>query len=195
MSLRRIASLATLGATVGQIACRSAAPAAGQPRDLFVSTGESFTARNGAVAFHDFKPELAPVDSSGECIVGHTGGSGATIVQIYFPSRAAVRTQMTITFDSSGRLVRVSDRWGVRPIPLTVGMTPEQRDSTLRVASTGMRSTAITLDYSVDQGFAMNRGGGRPTDAIAAPARDIERLPQLGPPVARIERARHLCGV
>jgi hypothetical protein len=199
VSVRRVASLTALAAAIGQLACRSAAPPAapapGQPRDLFVSTGESFTARNGAAALRDFKPELAPVDSGGECVVGRTGGSGATVVQAYFPSRAAVRTQMTITFDSAGRLVRVSDRWGVRPIPSMVGMTPERRDSTLRVASTGMRTTAINLDYSVDQGFAMNHGGGRPTDAIAAPARDIERLPQLGPPAARIERARHLCGV
>jgi hypothetical protein len=200
----RVPFLAAFGAVVGQLACHSAAsssssspaPAtASQPRELLVSTGETFTARNGAAALHDFKPELSPVDSGGECVVGHTTGSGATVVQVYFPSRTAVRTQITITFDSVGRLVRVSDRWGIRPIPSTVGMTPERRDSTVRVATTGTRTTAILLDYAVDQGFAMNRGGGRPTDAIAAPAREIERLPQLGPPAARVQRARRLCGV
>lgn len=201
MSATRISALVTLGLAAGQLACHSGASAAtsttpaGQPRDLFVSTGDAFTARNGAAALRDFKPELAPFDSGGECIVGRTGGSGATVVSVSFPKRSAVRTRMSITFDSSGRLVRVSDSWGIRPTPSTVGMTPEQRDSTLHVASTGTRTTSITLDYAVDQGFAMNRGGGRPTDAIAGPAREIERLPQLGPQTARIERARRLCGV
>jgi hypothetical protein len=102
---------------------------------------------------------------------------------------------MSITFDSAGRLVRVSDRWGVTKVPSTVGMTPAQRDSTLRAASMGTRSTSVTLDYAVDQAFAMNRGGGRPTDAITGPVRDVERLPKLGPPLARIERVRRLCGV
>jgi hypothetical protein len=102
---------------------------------------------------------------------------------------------MTITFDSTGRLVRLADRWGVTRVPSTVGMTPAQRDSTLRVASTATRSTQVMLDYVVDQAFAMNRGGGRPTDAITGPVRDMERLRQLGPPSARIERVRKLCGV
>jgi hypothetical protein len=53
----------------------------------------------------------------------------------------------------------------------------------------------VTLDYAIDQAFAMNRGGGRPTDAITAPVRDMERLRQLGPPAARIERVRRLCAV
>jgi hypothetical protein len=102
---------------------------------------------------------------------------------------------MTITFDSAGRLVRVSDRWGVTRLPSTVGMTAAQRDSTLRAASAATRSTQVMLDYVVDQAFAMNRGGGRPTDAITGPVRDMERVAKLGPPMARIERVRRLCSV
>ena len=127
--------------------------------------------------------------------MSRTSGSGATVVNAYFPSRTAVRTQMTINFDSAGRLVRVTDRWGVTRVPSTVGMTPAQRDSTLRAASTATRSTQVMLDYAVDQAFAMNRGGGRPTDAITGPVRDVERLAKLGPPSARIERVRRLCSV
>jgi len=41
----------------------------------------------------------------------------------------------------------------------------------------------------------MNRGGGKPTDAILATVRAIERLEKLGPPIARVERMRRLCGV
>jgi len=202
MTTRRGTACLTLAAALGQLACHSSsAPSSSPPapapqaRDVLISIGESFSARGGAAALRDFTPELAPVDSGGECVVGRTSGSGATVVQAYFPSRTAVRTQMSITFDSAGRLVRVSDRWGVTRVPSTVGMTPAQRDSTLRAASTATRSTQVTLDYAVDQAFAMNRGGGRPTDAITGPVRDVERLRQLGPPLARIERVRRLCGV
>jgi hypothetical protein len=106
-----------------------------QARDVFISVGDSFAARGGAAALRDFTPDVAPVDSGGECVVGRTSGSGATVVEAYFPSRTGVRTQMTMNFDSAGRLVRVSDRWGVTRAPSTVGMTPSQRDSTLRAAS------------------------------------------------------------
>ena len=41
----------------------------------------------------------------------------------------------------------------------------------------------------------MNRGGGKPTNAVIGTIRSMERLDKLGPPVARIERARKLCGV
>lgn len=199
--LRRAACVA-LAAALGQLACHSsAAPsssppaAAPQARGVLVSVGESFSARGGVAALRDFTPELAPTDSGGECVVSRTSGSGATVVNAYFPSRTAVRTQMTINFDSAGRLVRVTDRWGVTRVPSTVGMTPAQRDSTLRAASTATRSTQVMLDYAVDQAFAMNRGGGRPTDAITGPVRDVERLAKLGPPSARIERVRRLCSV
>ncbi|HEY2163315.1 MAG TPA: hypothetical protein VGH04_04960 [Gemmatimonadaceae bacterium] len=200
MTTRRGAVCLALAAALGQLACHSSvAPSSSAPapqaRDLFISVGESFAARGGAAALRDFTPEVAPVDSGGECVVGRTSGSGATVVQAYFPSRTGVRTQMTINFDSSGRLVRVSDRWGVTRVPSTVGMTPAQRDNTLRAASLATRSMTVTLDYVLDQAFAMNRGGGRPTDAISAPVRDMERLRQLGPPVARIERVRRLCAV
>lgn len=202
MTTRRRAVCFALAAALGQLGCRStAAPSsppsapAPQVRDVLISVGESFSARSGPVALRDFTPELAPVDSGGECVVGRTSGSGATVVNAYFPSRTAVRTQMTINFDSAGRLVRVTDRWGVTRMPSTVGMTPAQRDSTLRAASTATRSTQVMLDYAVDQAFAMNRGGGRPTDAITGPVREVERLPKLGPPRARIERVRRLCGV
>jgi hypothetical protein len=203
VTVRRFATLAALSVAAGQFACRASSTAtstssptpASQPRDVFVSVGESFAAQSGEAAWHAFVPDVAPVDSGGECVVGRTGGSGATVVQAYFPSRLGVRTQMTITFDSSGRLVRVSDRWGVVRAPSTVGMTPAQRDSSLRAATFGPRTTQVSLDYAVDQAFVMNRGGGKPTDAITGPVRVIERLPRLGPPVARIERARRLCGV
>jgi YD repeat-containing protein len=131
MTRRRAAVCFALAAALGQAGCRSSAAPSSSPsapapqaRDVLVSVGESFSARSGAAALRDFTPELAPVDSGGECVVSRTSGSGATVVNAYFPSRTAVRTQMTITFDSAGRLVRISDRWGVTRVPSTVGMTP-----------------------------------------------------------------------
>src|SRR5438045_4157251 len=47
-----------------------------QRTDVFI--GESFSPRTGDAAIHAFIPEIAPVDSGGECNVIRTGGSGAT---------------------------------------------------------------------------------------------------------------------
>jgi len=170
---------------------RTTTPA--QRTDVFI--GESFSPRTGDAAIRAFVPEIAPVDSGGECNVIRTGGSGATIVSASFPSRTAAQTQATITFDSSGRLIRYSERRGVAKIPSTKGMTDAQRDSTIRTANSATRSTSISLDYAIDQAIVMNRGGGKPTDAILATVRAIERLEKLGPPIARVERMRRLCGV
>ena len=40
-----------------------------------------------------------------------------------------------------------------------------------------------------------NSGGGRPTDAVSGSVRAFEALERLGPPRARLERLRKLCGV
>jgi hypothetical protein len=156
--------------------------------------GESFSPRTGEAAIKAFVPDVAPVDSGGECSVARTAGSGATLVSAWFPRRTAAHTQVSIMFDSSGRLVRFSDRRGGMTPPMT-GMTPEQRDSTIRAVNTATRSTLITLDYAIDQAIVQNRGGGRPTDAILSNIRAIEKMEKFGPIVARVERVRRLCGV
>lgn len=193
-----------LAVTTGVVSsCRSSpAPAAPAPvsradttRRVNVFIGESFSPRTGSAAIAEFVPDIAPTDSGGECMVSRTGGSGATIVSVAFPSRAASRTQATIVFDSSGRLTRYSERRGGSRIPSTVGMTAAQRDSTVRVASLATRSTTISLDYAIDQAVISNRGGGKPTDAVLSTVRAVEKLEKFGPIVARIERVRRLCGV
>jgi hypothetical protein len=160
-----------------------------------VVISESFSPRTGAAAINAFIPEIAPVDSGGECLVTRTGGSGATIVNASFPSRAVAHTQATIMFDSSGRLIRYSERRGGTRTPSTVGMTDAQRDSTIRAASVATRSTSVTLDYAIDQAIVSNRGGGQPTNAILSTVRAVETLPKFGPLAARVERVRRLCGV
>lgn len=64
-----------------------------------------------------------------------------------------------------------------------------------RAAQEKVRTTTISLDYAVDQALLSNRGGGKPTDAVLATVREVERLEKLGPPAARMERMRKLCGV
>jgi hypothetical protein len=156
--------------------------------------GESFSPRTGEAAVKAFIPEVAPVDSGGECFVTRTGGSGATLVSASFPRRTAAHTQASITFDSSGRLTRFSERRGGM-VPPMIGLTQEQRDSTIRAVSASTRSTLITIDYAIDQAIVQNRGGGRPTDAILSNIRAIEKMEKFGPIVARVERVRRLCGV
>jgi hypothetical protein len=103
--------------------------------------------------------------------------------------------QVSVTFDSAGRLVRYSERRGVVRFAPTPGMTPPQIDSLVRATEAKVRSTSISMDYAIDQAVVSNRGGGKPTEAVLGSVRAIERLDKLGPPVARMERMRKLCGV
>jgi hypothetical protein len=99
-------------------------------------------------------------------------------------------------FDSAGRLVRYSETRGVVHLDGPIGtMSPAQRDSVFRAAEARVRTTSISLDYAIDQAIVSNRGGGKPTDAVLATVRSVERLEKLGPPMARMERMRKLCGV
>jgi hypothetical protein len=185
------------------LACRSApAPqttpataAAPVRRDVFVSIGDSFSPQSGDAAIQAFQPEIAAVDSGGECVVTRTSGSGAMTVTAYFPSRRGPQNQMSVTFDSAGRVVRFADRHGIPKPLVTTGMTPPQRDSALRASLNSVRSTSVSLDYAIDQAVAANRGGGKPTEAIIGSVRALEHLEKLGPPAARLERLRRLCGV
>ena len=170
---------------------RAAAPI--QRTEVFI--GDSFSPRTGDAALRAFIPDVAPVDSGGECTVSRTGGSGATIVSAWFPTRAASHTQATLMFDSVGHLIRYSERRGGAKMPSTVGMTNAQRDSSLRAATMAVRSTTLTMDYAIDQAVVANRGGGRPTDAILGTVRAIENLEKLGPLTTRVERVRKSCGV
>jgi hypothetical protein len=204
-----IASFALMVVAIGFVAaCSSAATHAPAPvatptpvaqsdtptQRMRVVMSESFSPRTGEAAVKAFIPEVAPVDSGGECFVTRTAGSGATIVSASFPRRTAAHTQASIMFDSSGRLIRFSERRGAM-LPPTTGMTPEQRDSTVRATNAAMRSTLITIDYAIDQAIISNRGGGRPTDAILSNVRAVEKIEKFGPIVARVERVRRLCGV
>jgi hypothetical protein len=208
----RAVTIGSIGCVVGIVAChRSSAPApatepsspaqrpAGavqvQQRDMFVSVGSSFRPLRGDSALRAFTPDVAADESGGECSINRTGGSGATAVIAWFPARNKSHMQVTVMFDSSGRLVRYFERRGGPDMSRARGMKAEQVDSLVRAEEAKARSTSITLDYAIDQGIAINRGAGKPTAAIMGTVRQVESLEKLGPPSARLDRVRKLCGV
>ena len=128
-------------------------------------------------------------------MVNRTMGSGATIVTAFYPARTTSRFQITLTFDSAGHVVRYNERRGIAHFKAPPNATPAQLDSTVRAAEATLRSTTISLDYPIDQAIVMNRGGGKPTNAVMATVRDVERAEKLGSVTARLERMRRLCGV
>jgi hypothetical protein len=158
-----------------------------------VST-DMFVPQRGDTALRAFVPDVAAEETGGECQLLRTGGSGATIVIAYYPARSNARLQVNVTFDSSGRLVRYNERRGIPHRPRG-RLTPAQLDSAVRADEAANRSTTVSLDYAIDQAIATNRGGGRPTSAVLGTVREMESLTSLGPPAARLERVRKLCGV
>ena len=158
--------------------------------------GETFRPLTDDESIRKFVPDVALVETGGECTLFRTGGSGATITTAFFPTRKEVVTQISITFDSAGHLVRYAERrGGSRTTGLSRQTSDAQFDSVVRAADAVARSTTISFDYAIDQGTASNRGGGKPTLAILGPVRNLEKLESLGNPAARIERVRQLCGV
>ena len=176
------------------------APASGSPTGSAmmirrVSGSESFVPRTDDASIRAFRPDVAPLDSGGECSVFRTGGSGATMVTAGFPARLNPHTSVTIMFDSAGHLIRYSESWGARRVSYPGTFTNAQRDSVMRAAADAVRSTSISIDYGMDQAVVSNHGGGRPTEAILGPVRMIETLQVLGPQPVRLARVRKLCGV
>jgi hypothetical protein len=204
-------SIPMLAILVGSASCHQAAPASPAPqagasttsapgaptaqRDVFIRMTDSFSPQRGEAALGAFVPEVSADETGGECIVDRMMGSSVTMVSAFYPARTTSRLQITITFDSVGHLVRYAERRGIPHGKPPAGATPAQLDSALRAADASIRSTSISLDYPIDQAIVMNRGGGKPTDAVMATIRAVEHAEKLGSVAARLERMRKLCGV
>lgn len=184
-------------ATTGEGAQPTPSPSGqGAPGPMIrISAVESFTPSSGDAALRAFVPEALPVDSGGECRVMRTSGSGATMVSAYFPSFDSARTVIHLSFDSAGNLVRFGDSRGMVRYRGGRNLSAAQLDSARRTANAAVRSTSISLDYAMDQGLAVNSGGGKSTEAVIGTVRAVEILEKLGPPTKRLKRARSLCGV
>lgn len=142
-----------------------------------------------------FVLEIAPVDDGGECTIARPNGAGTTMVAAYFPNRRAVKMLVNLMFDPKGAFVQYSETRGVTHFQLPLSASPAQRDSARDATMLAMRSTSITLDYPLDRGTVMNRGGGQLANGILGPVATIVALPQLGDVMQRLERVRRLCGV
>jgi hypothetical protein len=200
--------LATFAIGIGACAHSSAPVSASQPaptataaprgatpqqRELFIR--DSFSPQRGHDALVAFRPAVAATESGGECRITRTAGSGATIVGAAFPTQKSPTMNVVLTFDSAGHLVRYSEGRGAPHIVPPPGSTRAQADSVLRETLARVRRTSITLEWPIDHGVVINSGGGQPSEGVTGTVRDIESLPQLGPPSDRLERVRRLCGV
>lgn len=200
-------SIPTLALLVTTASCYRSAPSSPAPQasaavastasapTTLIRVTDSFSPQRGEAALRAFVPEVSADESGGECTVNRTTGSGATMVTAFYPARTTSTFQITVIFDSVGHIVRYSERRGIPHAKPPTGATRAQLDSTIRAADASMRSTTISLDYPIDQAIVMNRGGGKPTDAVMATIRDVERVETLGPVTVRIDRMRKLCGV
>ena len=202
--MRRFAVL--FAAALALASCRTTAPSpaaapvasasASGTAGGFIRISESYRPETGPAALKAFVADVSAKEDGGECQVARTSGSGATTVSASYPTRVGSQLQVTVTFDSAGHLIRYAEFRGSPPtIPRGPRVTSASVDSAFREHEARNRSTAITLDYGADRATAMNRGGGRPTIVITGTVREIERLDQLGPPTARLERMRKHCGV
>ena len=163
--------------------------------DVFVRE-ESFTPLHSEAALRAFVAEVPPYEEGGECQLMRTAGSGATRVVAFFPSRAASRMTVAMTFDSVGHLVAYSETRGVPPpVRLPPGTPRERLDSAFAAGRAAVRSTVLSFNYPLDQALIQNRGGGKPTSAVLAAVAQAEHLASLADPAARMERVRKLCGV
>ena len=179
----------------------AAAPAPTAARQTPVRTDvlvreESFTPLRGDSALRAFIAEVAPYEEDGECQLLRTSGSGATTVSAAFPTRASARMTVAISFDSAGHVVSYSETRGVPPpVKLPPGTPRDRLDSAFAVGRAAVRSTVVTLNFPLDRAMIMNRGGGKPTNAVMAAVVQVEHLASLAGPAARMERVRKLCGV
>lgn len=157
-----------------------------------VATVERIYPKTGAQALKDFVTDALPDETGGECQLTRTTGNGALTAIASYPSRAAAKSNVVVTFDSAGHVVRYAESRGIPPV---FRGKMEQVDSVRRAFEADHRSTTISFDYGADRAMAMNRGAGKPIVAITSAVRDMEKLENLQQPAARMERMRKLCGV
>jgi hypothetical protein len=162
-----------------------------------VRFGDHFSPDVGPAALKAFVPDIAASDSAGQCSLRKMpGSSNANVASASFPNRAAAQMSVSLTFDSVGHLVQYSEMRGVVVLRgLPPGTSQAQRDSMLKAAHNAMRSTMISINYSIGQAILRNEGGGKADNAVLTAPREVEGLAKLGPIRDRLVRVRKLCGV
>ncbi len=159
-------------------------------RDVFVPVNP----RAAAATVADFAVAPWHYDRF-ECRPVRTTPSGAVIETVDYPSRDAPEVAVTVTLDSAGHLVRSSETHGVFRFHAPAGMTRVALDSALRAHAAAERSTLISLDYVVDPGLLMKRGGGRSLQTLNVSTRAVADLPLLDRPARHAREAMRDCHV
>lgn len=193
-SSRRTAplSFATVLA-VGAAAC-GGRPA--PPRETDVLIGRPSSRPNATpAALARFRPAQPAPDTSGVCEPRVMRiGSGRQIT-MWIPDRATARATIAAIFDSTGRLVRSSERRGVIAVRTPGGAkSMEEVRRAFDAAEAAVRTTMLSFDYVIDQALLTNRGGGQADETVMARASEAGALESLGRPRARLDAMIARCG-
>ncbi len=193
----RLATLALMAAATGCASSPAPTPTTtpagvvAVSRDIFVPVNPG----PGAATIHDFA--IAPWHYDRfDCMPLRTTPSGAVMETVEYPSRRAPQVSVSLTLDSAGRLVRSSETHGVfRFRPPTGDTTRSALDSALRAQAASQQSTMISLDYVVDPGLLIKRGGRRTLQTLAVSTRAVADLPSLDRPAEHAREAMRDCHV
>ena len=159
-----------------------------------VTTG-SVLLQSGATALAEFEPTLPPVDEGGECVVGTSPVRGARQVTAWFPTRESAKAMVILTIDSTGRVIRYSERRGVPRYPeLPPGATAAMRDSLMLAAQRDLTSTVVMLDYAAGRAMAHNVTRPQPGSGITGGIEAFATADKLGRPAEREKRVIEICG-
>jgi hypothetical protein len=150
-------------------------------------------ARTDPAAVDEFRPDVAPVDTTGECAVQPSPTGSGRLVTMSFPDRATARAQIAVVVDKAGRAVQSSERRGLVVVPGRPGATPEERQRALAAANRATRSTTITLDFATGQAMLANTGGGRKDEMVIGRVPDVLARATLGRPGERVHNVLLRC--
>lgn len=163
----------------------------------------TITPENGR-RFATFQPALPGADGPFECTPSiNFSPDRATMIHLpvgsrsyggRFPAIEGSKASVTVIVDSTGKLLRASERRGQPMAPVSVHTA--NLDSAIAAARAEMDkypSTIISLDLDRDQGVVENLNVPHP-ERILGPASLVETLEQIGHPLARAKRVLEKCG-
>lgn len=180
---------ASVGAQEPVVDSSTATPSSGQTRLV----GTTVQMRLGSAALADFRADVPPVEEGGECQVRPQPRDGVREVTAYYPSRAGARAVVALTVDSTGRLLRYSERRGLVSTPPASDTTAAGREAQFAAAMLATRSTTISLDLVTGLARFSNTGGGAPNVGATARAEEVLALEHAGRPGARAEAVLARC--
>jgi hypothetical protein len=146
----------------------------------------------------EFALALPAIDSGGVCreISVDRPEVGDRVRQLIldFPALENSMRRVSIVLDSTGAVAFYNDERGP-PVIVPPG-ADTSRAAVLaarkRAREAHLRSS-VSLNFARDEGFVLNRGGGRPMEAASGRARAMLYLENLGVPARMISLVRSRC--